>query len=169
MTKREKLDFIIDHLSGKRNERNSIAFFESINKEALDDLYVELTGWLSSQPERPIDIFRKVLGEEVINYIEVNNDVSFEERNAEFYGPGKYEIRFKTVDNKGDTVSFLGFELDKINNTWSLESSVNCGEEFNSWDEMCQFYKGLENKIYSNGDQMANIMFKNKNGKNAYI
>jgi hypothetical protein len=161
-------DDIVDNLGGDANISDFEAFLASLDEKEVGDIHSRLTAWKSGRPVRAIDVFRQKIGNEVVKYIEDSNRVSFERRYAA-YGEDQFEMEFIETDNKGDDVIFFHIIYDMPNDKWSLGSSVSHDEEFDTYDELCQFYRTLEDKLYDNGDHPATIMFKDKNGKICYF
>ena len=162
-------DEIVDRLGGDANISDFKAFLASLGEGEVEDIHARLQAFKSGRPDRAIDVFRQKLGNEVVEYIESNNRVQFERQNAQIYGEDQFEMGFIETDGKGDNVIFASINYDMIKDKWSLGSSVSHDEEFDTYDELCQFYRTLVDKLYDNGDHPAEIMFKDKNGKICYF
>jgi hypothetical protein len=160
-------DDIVDNLGGDANISDFKAFLASLGDKEVEDIHARLQTFKSGRPDRAIDVFRQKLGNDVIDYINSHNRVDFERQT--YYGKDQFEMEFIETDNKGDNVIFFSIYYDMTNDKWRIGSSVSNDEEFDTYDELCQFYRTLEDRLYDNGDHLATIMFKDKNGKICYI
>lgn len=96
--------------------------------------------------------FVNVTSEDIINYIETNNDVKFK------FDGRCLEIAFYKTDGKGDRVSYFLLGYDLKDKKFFSENCIDSQPKgYDTYEEMRSHVFDIEDRIINNGSTMPTI------------
>jgi len=103
--------------------------------------------------------FIDLISEEKILYIEQHNHIEYDIKPFYIYKTNEIELNFMSTDHHGDDTTFFAICYNEDKKKWHSENCIDFPEIlFNTYEEMKNHVKTIENDIINNGFNLAKFI-----------